>query len=292
MYDDIVITPANDKIANKLDIIIKSPKFQKWVKNIDREDIDISEIIVTDVDWHCEEDSIMPEKLRSVKIIAKAIDRNTGLPIPEMLIIRGPSVAVLIRVDILDTPESYFLMCDQMRLPVGGKRVEAPSGFLDANDNIFGATIKSIRNSTGLILPNASRLISLGDVDPLPSLCDESIQLFAWTTEMTLERFEEIRNRERLFYNKKTVNIQFIPANNMDIMSATLNTIGDIKMECAYRRFMWLTSKKSGGDKSKILFETDTQTHDSHDKMDKYWEILMWSSLTFLVTCLFKNLLY
>jgi ADP-sugar diphosphatase len=233
-YNGIPISGLTPAIYSQIPVILKAPKFQRWFAKIDHTVIDLQSITITDVDWFCAQTAIAPQKLGFLKLTAKVFDRKTGKPVPGIAFIRGDAVAVLIRVVVEST--AYFIMCRQLRFPVGGYTLEAPAGMMDASANISGVMIKEIEEETGLIVPNVGELIDLGRIIPSAGGCDESIHLFSWDTEISKEKYEEItRKIHGAAGENETIYIHLFEDNAS--FPQKLQEIGDPKMETAYWRY-------------------------------------------------------
>ena len=234
-YKGIPIAGSTPTIDSQIPIILKAPKFKSWFANLDHSAIDLQSITITDVDWFCAPTAISPEKLGFLKLTAKVFDRKTGKPVPGIAFIRGGAVAVLIRVAVGSS--AYFIMCRQLRFPVGGYTLEAPAGMMDASADISGVMMKEIAEETGLVVPNAAKLIDLGRFIPSAGGCDESIRLFAWDTELSKEAFDEItRKIHGAVEENETIYLHIFEDDAL--FPKKLQEIGDPKMEIAYLRYI------------------------------------------------------
>jgi ADP-sugar diphosphatase len=238
-YKGIPIAGSTPVIDGQIPLILKAPKFKSWFNKLDHTAIDLQSITITDVNWFCAPTVIAPQKLGFLKLTAKVFDQKTGKPIPGIAFIRGDAVAVLIRVIVEST--AYFIMCRQLRFPVGGYTLEAPAGMMDASANISGVMIKEIEEETGLVVPNVGELIDLGRIIPSAGGCDESIHLFAWNTELSKEAFDEItRKIHGAVGENETIYLHLFEDNAS--FPQKLQEIGDPKMETAYWRWKPLFS--------------------------------------------------
>jgi ADP-sugar diphosphatase len=238
-YKGIPISGSTPAIDSQIPVILKAPKFQRWFAKLDHSALDLQSITITDVDWFCALTAITPQKLGFLKLTAKVFDRKTGKPIPGIAFIRGDAVAVLIRIIVEST--TYFVMCRQLRFPIGGYTLEAPAGMMDASANISGVMIKEIAEETGLVVPNVGELINLGRFIPSAGGCDESIHLFAWNTELSKEAFDEItRKIHGAAEENETIYLHIFEDDAS--FPQKLQEIGDPKMETAYYRWKALFS--------------------------------------------------
>ena len=113
-------------IIGKLNAIVEAPKFQQWLSEFSKDDIDFQEFYVTDVDFF---GPIQPSTLGFLKGYGKVFDKVTGDAIPSIVFLRGNSVAVLIIIKIKETEEKFVLLCKQLRFPCGKFLVEACAGM-------------------------------------------------------------------------------------------------------------------------------------------------------------------
>ena len=239
-YKGIPIAGSTPAIHSQIPTILESPKFKSWFNKLDHSAIDLQSITITDVDWFCAPTAIAPEKLGFLKLTAKVFDRKTGKPIPGIAFIRGGAVAVLIRVVVGSS--AYFIMCRQLRFPVGGYTLEAPAGMMDASADISGVMMKEIAEETGLVVPNAAELIDLGRFIPSAGGCDESIHLFAWNTELSKEAFDEIiRKTHGALEENETIYLHIFE-DDASFPQTLQEIIRDPKMEIAYYRWKTLFS--------------------------------------------------
>ena len=74
-YKNVNVTTEYPHIKDKLESIVNSPKFKKWIDNIDRTDINLAEFNVTDVDFF---GRVSPERLGFVKGKCTAFDKKNG----------------------------------------------------------------------------------------------------------------------------------------------------------------------------------------------------------------------
>lgn len=237
----IQIIPAHIGIEKSLDALIVAPKFVNWLHNIlSSRELLLTTIRVTDVDWFSAKPD--PLKLGFVKcVLTDSIDATTGKKVMSNIVfIRGNSVAVLIIVKVLGktsaTDTKYILLCEQMRAPFGKRVKEICAGMTDAEGNILSVVLKEVKEETGINVKNVNELISLGTIMPSPGACDELIYLYAYETVMSEPEFEE--KQQRIYGNAdehEEIKLQFVEINEYE--KIVLEEIGDVKGECAFRRY-------------------------------------------------------
>lgn len=232
VYNDIIIKVSCSHLLPKFAATIASPKFRKWLDDFNKEEIDIREFILTDVDFF---GKISPEKLGFVKGYGIAFDRTSGEQIPAIAFLRGDAVAILIVVTITETGKRYVLMCKQLRFPCGRSLVEACAGMIDdKTKNVTGVVFKEVQEETGFVIAESS-LIALGSIRPSGGGCDEIIHLYAWETEIGAQEFAEKQERIYGAGPLEKIKLLFYP---FDAFDDEVDALGDVKAECAWRRYL------------------------------------------------------
>ena len=211
--------------------VLNSLKFRDWRENAEKiatSEVDVKRIRVVDVDF-------FGPNVGFLKINCDVFRKSDGSFVPGISFIRGGSVAILVLVKVPELKQNYFLMTEQIRFPVGRYCTEAPAGMLDEDGNFVGVAAKEIKEETGIVLERKS-LHSLGSIFPSPGGCDEEIHLFWAEVQMSQAEFEE---KEKRSYGAEdegeSIRLKFI---NTQDMQDELNKIGDVKAECAYRRWL------------------------------------------------------
>jgi len=236
---DIPVIPLHPHLDESMDALIIAPKMTRWLEKLDKTQIDIQSITITDINWFSAKPD--PTKLGFVKFRVASIDKTTGKQIASNVVfLRGDSVAILIVVNVVSIskapPKQYVLMCEQMRIASGGRRTEICAGMMDDNGNIASVVLKEVKEETGFDIKHKSELIEMGSIFPSPGACDEEIFLYAWDTTISEEEFEE--KQCRVFGNAtegEEIKLSFVP---MKKMNQVLDKIKDVKAECAFRRYM------------------------------------------------------
>ena len=231
--------PSYPHLCESMDALVVSPKLLRWVEKINKTQIDVRAIRITDVNWFSANPD--PKKLGFVKFNVIALDKLTMQPIlSNVVFLRGDSVAILIVVKVVSNDrknrsKEYVLLCEQMRVASGGRRTELCAGMMDDDGNIASVVLKEVKEETGFDIKHRSELIELGSIFPSPGACDEEIFMYAWKTTITETEFEE--KQCRLFGNAtegEEIKLSFVP---MKDMGRVLAEIKDVKAECAYRRY-------------------------------------------------------
>ena len=241
----ISLIPKYPHLIKSMTALQSAPKMIDWVNKLDKTQMQIKSIAVTDIDWFAANPD--PVKLGFVKVSVDAIDLRTNKKImSNIAFIRGDSVAILIVVKVKPTASheddeatEYVLLCEQMRLPTGGRRKEICAGMVDANGNINSVVLKEVEEETGFKIKNTNELFSLGSIYPSQGGCDEEVFLYAWTTTITEKEF--IEKSTKIHGNEdegEEIKLHFIPMSTLK--STGLKEIKDAKTETAiYRSRAW-----------------------------------------------------
>jgi len=236
---DIPLIPKYPHLVDSMDALQSAPKMIKWVSKLDQTQIEIRSISISDIDWFSAKPD--PNKIGFVKVSVDSTDKTTGKKIlSNIVFIRGDAVAILIIVKVKSAARGriteHVLLCEQMRLPTGGRRREICAGMMDSEGNIASVALKEIEEETGFKIQNVSELISLGSMYPSQGGCDEEIHLYAWTTMITEQEFEE--KMCRVFGNSlegEEIKLSFVPMK--EFRKGVLTEIKDSKAETAVRRY-------------------------------------------------------
>jgi ADP-sugar diphosphatase len=236
-FNGIPLIPAHSHLCDSMDSLIKAPKLKRWFAKLDVSVIDVRSITITDINWFSAKPD--PKKLGFVKFNINALDKSTQKQIASNVVfLRGDSVAVLIVVNVVMSGKQnkeYVLLCDQMRVASGGRRIEICAGMMDDDGNIASVVLKEVKEETGFDIKNKRELKELGSIFPSPGACDEEVFLYSWTITITEKEFEE--KQRNVFGNSKEgeeIRLLFVEMNKMQHV---LVNVKDVKAECAYRRY-------------------------------------------------------
>ncbi|KAL2543621.1 Nudix hydrolase 14 [Forsythia ovata] len=182
---------------------IESSLFKQWLKNIQTQTgmlangaMSLSQVLIQGVD-------MFGKRVGFLKFKADVVDKETGLKVPGIVFARGPAVAVLILLD--SDGETYAVLTEQVRVPVGRLILELPAGMLDADKgDIVGAAVKEVEEETGIHL-NLDDVIDLTaflepstgcKIFPSPGGCDEDISLFLHRTEVDKGIIQQLQGKQ------------------------------------------------------------------------------------------------
>jgi ADP-sugar diphosphatase len=233
--DGVPIIPAYPHLNASMDALVVAPKLVRWFAKLDKTQIEVRSITVTDINWFSAKPD--PKKLGFVKFNIIALDKSTGKQIASNVVfLRGDSVAILIVVSVMsgNLSRQYALLCDQMRVASGGRRSEICAGMMDDDGNIMSVVLKEVKEETGFDIKNKRELKELGSIFPSPGACDEEIFLYSWETTISHEEFKE---KQRRVFGDATegeeIKLSFVPMEDLNLMD-----MKDVKAECAFRRYV------------------------------------------------------
>lgn len=140
-----------------------------------------------------------------VKFKAFVEDVGTSTPLPGIVFARGGAAAVLVLLSVAGSEdETFAILTEQARVPVGRAILELPAGMLDEAGDFIGTAAREVEEETGLVL-NAADLVDLTafllastgqKILPSPGGCDETISIFLFRKSVPRAVIEEIRGKE------------------------------------------------------------------------------------------------
>ncbi|XP_010248023.1 PREDICTED: nudix hydrolase 14, chloroplastic isoform X1 [Nelumbo nucifera] len=182
---------------------IGSSLFKQWLKNMQGVkgiltpgDMSLKQVLIQGVD-------MFGKRVGFLKFKADILDKETGKKIPGIVFSRGPAVAVLILLE--SEGETYAVLTEQARVPVGKFILELPAGMLDDdNGDFIGTAVREVEEEIGMHL-NLDDMVNLtalldpstgGRVFPSPGGCDEEISLFLYRSRVDSETISKLQGKE------------------------------------------------------------------------------------------------
>ncbi|XP_052209533.1 nudix hydrolase 14, chloroplastic [Diospyros lotus] len=182
---------------------IESSLFKQWLKNIQTETgllangaMSLKQVLIQGVD-------MFGKRVGFLKFIADVFDKERGSKVPGIVFARGPAVAVLILLE--SEGETYTVLTEQVRVPVGRLILELPAGMLaDDKGDFVGTAVREVEEETGIHL-NLEDMVDLtafldpstgSRVFPSPGGCDEEISLFLYQGHVSKEIVTQLQGKE------------------------------------------------------------------------------------------------
>lgn len=194
---------------------IVSKPFQQWIENMEccnlsTADIEVSSIEIQSVDF-------FGSKVGFIKIMVDC--SLSGTRIPGICFLRGAGVGILIALRILDGDgeDTYSILVEQPRLPVGKIIRELPAGMMDDNGNFSGVAAMELKEECGITVKEED-LIDLTELAfeeqqafvantkggddflfnglyPSPGGCDEFLRLMYYEHAVTRAELTELEGK-------------------------------------------------------------------------------------------------
>ncbi|KAG8374816.1 hypothetical protein BUALT_Bualt10G0034900 [Buddleja alternifolia] len=213
---------------------IECSLFKQWLKNIQTETgmlangaMSLRQVLIQGVD-------MFGSRVGFLKFKADVIDKETGNKVPGIVFARGPAVAVLIL--LVSDGETYAVLTEQVRVPVGKLILELPAGMLDDDKgDIVGTAVREVslalscsasivEEETGLHL-NMDDVVDLTAfldpstgcrVFPSPGGCDEDLGLFLYRGSVDKEIITQLQGKETgLRDHGELIKVHVVPYKNL-----------------------------------------------------------------------------
>ncbi|OAY59916.1 nudix hydrolase 14, chloroplastic [Manihot esculenta] len=202
---------------------IDSSLFKQWLKNLQSETgilgsggFSLKRVLVQGVD-------MFGQRIGFLKFKADIFCQQTGSKVPGIVFARGPAVAVLILLE--SEGETYAVLTEQVRVPIGRLVLELPAGMLDDDKGDFvGTAVREVEEETGIHL-NLEDMVDLtafldsstgGRVIPSPGGCDEEISVFLYRGCVDKGVITQLQGKETgLRDHGELIKVRVVPYGNL-----------------------------------------------------------------------------
>lgn len=215
---------------------IESSLFKQWLKNAQSEtgifsggELSLERVVIQGVD-------MFGKRIGFLKFKADIFDKETGQKVPGIVFARGPAAAVLILLDSED--ETYAVLTEQVRVPVGRFILELPAGMLDDDKGDFvGTAVREVEEEIGLNL-KVEDMIDLTAllepstgcrVFPSPGGCDEELSLFLYRGRVDRGIITQLQGKETgLRDHGELIKVRVVPYEKLWYMTADAKVLAAI----------------------------------------------------------------
>ncbi|ONK79966.1 uncharacterized protein A4U43_C01F12340 [Asparagus officinalis] len=201
--DTVQIVAGPGVSGSDLRNAIGSTLFNQWLQNLQSETgllaqgkMCLRQVQIQGVD-------MFGRRVGFLKFKADMLEKETGTKLPGIVFARGPAVAVLIFLE--SGGETYVVLTEQARVPVGKSILELPAGMLDdERGDIVGTAVREVEEEIGITL-NADAMVNLTalldpatgqKVFPSPGGCDEELSLFLYRSPVKEEVIRALHGKE------------------------------------------------------------------------------------------------
>ncbi|QCD81251.1 nudix hydrolase 14, chloroplastic [Vigna unguiculata] len=202
---------------------VESSLFKQWLHNLQTENgiladgtMSLRQVLVQGVD-------MFGKRIGFLKFKADIFDKETGKKIPGIVFARGPAVAVLILLE--SESETYAVLTEQARVPLGRIILELPAGMLDDNKGDFvGTAVREVEEEIGIKL-NVEDMVDLtAFLDsttgcrffPSGGGCDEEISIFLYRGRVDKEIITQLQGKETgLREHGELIKVRVVPYKNL-----------------------------------------------------------------------------
>ena len=197
---------------DQLKLSLESVPFTDWLNNLSKQSsLHVRSLTFQSVDMFGPRVGFIKFKADVVKVVSvdkevdgKKVTTTEEKPIPNIVFMRGGSVAILVILKSKSTGKEYTILTKQARFPAGiDMFAEIPAGMLDGNGDFKGVAAKEMEEETGLHI-KAGDLIDLtefawkGKAKGMylsPGGCDEFIRIMAYEKEVEEPFIEALKGK-------------------------------------------------------------------------------------------------
>ncbi|KAL5727843.1 ADP-sugar diphosphatase [Ranunculus cassubicifolius] len=217
---------------------IDSSLFKQWLKSLQSEtgilargDMSLKQVLIQGVD-------MFGSRIGFLKFKADILDKETGKKVPGIVFSRGPAVAVLILLH--SGEETYVVLTEQVRVPVGKLILELPAGMLDDDQgDVVGTAVREVEEETGIKLKMADMVDLTSFLDPStgcrvfpsPGGCDEERSLFLYEGHVDKEVITTLHVKETgLRDHGELIKVRVVPYDKLWRLTADAKVLASLAL--------------------------------------------------------------
>lgn len=157
----------------------------------------------------------------------------------EILFFRSDSVAVFLVVCDPKTPQKFAVLVEQVRIPAGGKILEAPAGSVEAHEDFVDTLAREIEEEVGMNIAKKD-LEHLGTFYFSPGACNEKIALYCCELNFSSEKIQGLKDRlAGLRRHGEYITVRLVDLRDFDKFE-----INDAKTKLAYLLYLKKTEAR------------------------------------------------
>lgn len=217
---------------------IDSSLFKQWLNNLQSEtgiladgDMSLKQVLIQGVD-------MFGTRIGFLKFKADILDNKSGKKVPGIVFARGPAVAVLILLH--SGEETYVILTEQVRVPVGKLILELPAGMLDDDQGDFvGTAVREVEEETGIKLKVSDMVDLTAFLDPSagcrmfpsPGGCDEELSLFLYEGHVSKAIIDTLHGKEAgLREHGEFIKVRVVPYDKLWRLTADAKVLAAVAL--------------------------------------------------------------
>lgn len=239
----VPILPAPGLSEDVVRKAIASSPFQQWLEHMrgprgilslggaGGARCSLREILVQSVD-------MFGDRVGFVKFKAEVVDEASGAKLPGIVFARGGAVGILVLLTCQS--DTWAVLTEQARVPVGRAILELPAGMLDEDTGDFvGTAAREVEEETGINIrvDDLFDLTSLLEEStgrkmfPSPGGSDEDITLFLYRGTCHQEMVDQLRGSEKgLRDHGELIRVRLVPLKDLWRSSADCKVLAAVAL--------------------------------------------------------------
>lgn len=200
------------------------------------------------------------QRVGFVKFKAEVTDDATGKMLPGIVFARGGAVGILMLLEC--NKETYAVLTEQARVPIGRVLLELPAGMLDDDTgDLVGTAAREVEEETGIHIKAADLVNLTSFLDestgqqmfPSPGGCDEGITLMLYRSHVKQEVIDSLQGQKTgLRENGEFIKVHVVPYNTLWRSTADSKALAAITLYEMAKREGFLQAPPNAPDLSNL----------------------------------------